>query len=97
MYAGTADANNGSLSEDPTAVKDTLRIKYHSGHLAYLLKSIKEGANVKGYLTWTWMDDYEWTSGYTIRNGFTFVDFKNGLKRFPKNSFYWYTNFLSRN
>ncbi|KAL8152303.1 hypothetical protein V2J09_010063 [Rumex salicifolius] len=93
---GMADANNGSLSEDPTAVKDTLRIKYHSGHLAYLLKSIKEGANVKGYLTWTWMDDYEWTSGYTIRNGFTFVDFKNGLKRFPKNSFYWFTNFLSR-
>ena len=48
----------------------------------------REGANVKGYFVWTFLDDFEWGSGYTIRFGFNFIDFKNGLKRYPKDSFY---------
>ncbi|KAL8153864.1 hypothetical protein V2J09_011624 [Rumex salicifolius] len=93
---GMGDANNGTLAEDPTALNDRVRIGYHRDHLSYLLKSIKEGANVGGYFVWTLLDDFEWNSGYTVRFGFNFVDFKNGLKRYPKDSFYWFKKFLAK-
>nr|ATW21594.1 rutin degrading enzyme [Fagopyrum tataricum] len=93
---GLSDANNGSLAEYPAALNDTLRITYHSGHLDALYNfTMEPGTNVKGYLAWTYMDDFEWTSGYTIRNGFTFVDYANNLTRTAKESFYWYKNFLA--
>ncbi|KAL8153862.1 hypothetical protein V2J09_011622, partial [Rumex salicifolius] len=76
---------------------DSQRIRYHSGHLAYLLKAIKKGANVGGYYVWSWLDDFEWSNGFTNRIGLSFVDFDNGLKRYPKDSFYWFKKFLLKN
>jgi beta-glucosidase/6-phospho-beta-glucosidase/beta-galactosidase len=38
--AGMADANNISLPVKD-ALKDSLRIRYHYGHLSYILKAIK--------------------------------------------------------
>nr|BBE43059.1 rutinosidase [Fagopyrum tataricum] len=93
---GLSDENKGSLAEYPEALNDTLRITYHSGHLDKLHNfTMKPGMNVIGYLAWTYMDDLEWISGYTIRNGFTFVDYDNNLTRTPKESFKWYKNFLA--
>ncbi|KAL8153853.1 hypothetical protein V2J09_011613 [Rumex salicifolius] len=94
--SGMGDANNGTLAEDPTALNDSVRIRYHRDHLSYILKSIKEGANVGGYFVWTLLDDFEWNSGYTVRFGFNFVDFNYGLKRYPKDSFYWFKKFLAK-
>ncbi|KAJ7949108.1 Beta-glucosidase [Quillaja saponaria] len=92
---GLADANNSTLPIKD-ALKDSLRIRYLHGHLSYLLKAIKEGVNVKGYYAWTFWDDFEWDAGYTVRFGFTFVDFKNNLKRHLKDSAYWFKSFLLR-
>ena len=39
-FVGMADANNRSLPIKD-ALKDSLRIRYHYGHLSYLLKAIK--------------------------------------------------------
>ncbi|GMY22316.1 vicianin hydrolase-like [Fagus crenata] len=90
---GMADANNSSLPIQD-ALKDSLRIRYHYGHLSYLLKAIKEGVNVKGYYVWSFMDDFEWDAGYTVRFGLTYIDFKNNLKRYLKYSAYWFKMFL---
>uniref|UniRef100_A0A2N9EWC3 Beta-glucosidase n=1 Tax=Fagus sylvatica TaxID=28930 RepID=A0A2N9EWC3_FAGSY len=88
-----ADANNSSLPIQD-ALKDSLRIRYHYGHLSYLLKAIKEGVNVKGYYVWSFLDDFEWDAGYTVRFGLTYIDFKNNLKRYLKYSAYWFKMFL---
>nr|BAA78708.1 beta-glucosidase [Persicaria tinctoria] len=92
---GMADENKGSLAEDPMALKDNVRIRYHREHLYYVLEAIKEGVNVGGYYAWTWMDDFEWGSGYTPRFGLNFVDFDNDLKRTPKDSYFWFKDFLA--
>ncbi|GAB2300182.1 hypothetical protein Dimus_034221 [Dionaea muscipula] len=86
---GMADANNASLSLEE-ALNDTQRISYHKQHLEYLHKAIKEdGVNVLGYFVWSFLDDFEWYSGYTIRFGLHYVDFKT-LERYPKASVSWF-------
>ncbi|XP_019070593.1 beta-glucosidase 12-like isoform X2 [Solanum lycopersicum] len=90
---GMADANNSTLPLKQ-ALKDDMRIRYYEGHLWFLSKAIKAGANVKGHFAWSFLDDYEWDAGFTVRFGITFVDYKNGLKRYFKKSAYWYNKFL---
>ncbi|XP_028799692.1 vicianin hydrolase-like [Neltuma alba] len=92
---GVAEANNASKPVQE-AIKDSIRITYHDSHLRSLLQAIKEGVNVKGYYAWSFMDDFEWTSGYAVRFGLTYVDYKNNLKRYLKDSAYWFKMFLLR-
>ncbi|KAH7543597.1 hypothetical protein FEM48_Zijuj02G0200700 [Ziziphus jujuba var. spinosa] len=79
------------------ALIDNHRIDYHYRHLYYLQRAIKDGVNVKGYFAWSLLDNFEWTSGYTVRFGINFVDYKNGLKRYPKLSAHWFKKLLIRN
>ncbi|KAJ4711681.1 putative Beta-glucosidase [Melia azedarach] len=92
---GMADANNSSISIEE-ALNDSLRVTYHHLHLSYLLQAIKKGADVRGYSVWSFLDDFEWASGYTLRFGFIYIDYKNGLKRYLKNSAFWYKDFLRK-
>ncbi|PNT56093.1 hypothetical protein POPTR_001G227200v4 [Populus trichocarpa] len=78
------------------ALKDSWRIRYHSAHLSYLLKAIQKGANVKAYYIWSFLDDFEWDAGYTVRFGVTYVDFKNNLKRYLKSSARWFQLLLKK-
>ncbi|KAL4612085.1 hypothetical protein ACB092_08G173500, partial [Castanea dentata] len=90
---GVGEFNNATLSRKES-LADQQRLEYHRDHLWYLLRAIKEGANVKGYFAWSLLDNFEWSSGYTIRFGLNFVDYKNGNKRYPKHSARWYKKFL---
>ncbi|XAR54318.1 Beta-primeverosidase [Bertholletia excelsa] len=92
---GYAQANNNTL---PVAelLKDEARIVFHHDHLFYLSKAIKEGARVKGYFMWSFLDDYEWDVGYTVRFGTILIDYKDGLKRYPKDSALWFKKFLQK-
>ncbi|GAB2300202.1 hypothetical protein Dimus_034241 [Dionaea muscipula] len=89
---GIGDLSTQSIK---TALNDTWRINYHKKHLAYLYKAIEKGANVKGYFAWSFLDDFEWNSGYTLRFGLTLVDYKNGLKRYLKRSAFWFKKFIA--
>ncbi|GFZ02764.1 thioglucoside glucohydrolase 1 [Actinidia rufa] len=90
---GIAEANNSTLPVKE-ALKDKDRIEYLYGHLFYLSKAIEEGANVKGYFMWAFMDDFEWDAGFSVRFGLYYIDYSDGLKRYPKYSAYWYKKFL---
>jgi len=48
---------------------------FYQQYLSTLLKALLEGYDVRGYITWSLMDNFEWNSGYTIRYGLYHVDF----------------------
>ncbi|XP_059625423.1 beta-glucosidase 12-like [Cornus florida] len=92
---GVDEVNNATLPLKKALI-DNFRIKYYYQHLAFVLKAIKNGVNLKGYFAWSLLDNFEWNAGYTVRFGINYVDFNDGLKRYPKLSSKWFKNFLKK-
>ncbi|KAJ4711684.1 putative Beta-glucosidase [Melia azedarach] len=92
---GIDEFNNATLPLKE-ALKDPMRIDYYHKHLLFLRKAIMEGVNVKGYFAWSLLDNFEWNSGYSVRFGINFIDYKDALKRYPKHSAIWFKNFLHK-
>ncbi|XP_027344125.1 beta-glucosidase 12-like [Abrus precatorius] len=86
---GFDEVNDGTKSLD-----DKLRIYYIGQHLLYIQRAIRNGVKVKGYFAWSFLDNFEWTYGYTARFGIVYVDFKNGLKRYHRRSALWFKTFF---
>ncbi len=70
-------------------VPDQRRIAYYKAHLAELARAIRDGAKVRGYHSWSLLDNFEWSEGYSQRFGMTYVDFRD-QKRYVKDSGLWY-------
>ncbi len=77
-------------------VLDVDRILFLRSYLAQLHRAISEGVPVKGYFLWSLMDNYEWTDGYAMRFGITYVDYTT-QKRTPKLSAEFYKDVIARN
>ena len=77
------------------AVDDADRIAYIEAHLDRVRAAIAEGVPVKGYFTWSLMDNYEWALGYDKRFGLIHVDFDT-LERTPKASYHAFARALAR-
>ncbi|KAI8526352.1 hypothetical protein RHMOL_Rhmol13G0300700 [Rhododendron molle] len=74
---------------------DEMRTNYLIDHLRCLREAIDDGAKVKGYFVWSLFDSFEWASGYTIRFGMIYIEYRDGkFTRYPKGSAKWYMNFL---
>lgn len=87
---------NGAAYPDTVVdgnVQDQKRIEYIEAHLEKSLQFINEGGNLKGYYVWSFMDNYEWSLGYSKRFGIVYVDYKT-QKRIPKKSAYWYRELI---
>jgi len=80
---------NGAVTGDaPThdgRVHDVRRISYLRSHLGAVQEAIAAGADVRGYLHWSLLDNFEWSLGYRPRFGLVHVDFASG-KRTIKDS-----------
>ncbi len=90
---------NGACINDDVVngkVNDTRRISYLQQHIAQVHRVIQDGINLKGYMAWSLMDNFEWAEGYRMRFGLVHVDYRS-LKRTPKESFYWYQNVVKNN
>jgi len=72
---------------------DQKRIVYLDQHLRALRRAVAQGADVRGYMEWSLMDNFEWAEGYAKRFGLVSVDFATG-KRTPKPSYHWYRDFI---
>ncbi len=53
---------------------DELRPRFLVDHIAAVARAAAEGVDVRGYLHWTAMDNFEWAEGYTKRFGLFEVD-----------------------
>lgn len=65
--------------------RGTRRDGYLVQHLAAIAQARREGLDVRGYLHWTLMDNFEWVEGYLPRFGLYQVDRRPGkdLERIP--------------
>ena len=88
--------NGCSYSDGPNenkTVNDTKRIEYHKSHVEQIQIAVNDGIPCTGYFAWSFMDNFEWAEGYSQRFGLIWVDFET-LERIPKESYYWYQNFI---
>jgi beta-glucosidase len=70
-------------------VHDGDRVDYLRRHLTAVHRSIEHGVDVRGYLVWSLLDNFEWAYGYTMRFGIVRVDYDT-LLRTKKDSALWY-------
>jgi beta-glucosidase len=75
---------------------DQQRIEYTEGALRGLHAAISEGADVRGYLHWSLLDNFEWFSGYGPTLGLIAVD-RTTFARTPKPSLAWLGAIARRN
>lgn len=89
------------LTED-NKVHDPYRVDFLRKHIEQLKLAIEDGVEVIGYTMWGPIDMISsGTSEMSKRYGFIYVDqddYGNGtMKRYKKDSFYWYKNVIATN
>lgn len=77
-------------------VHDPNRIDYTRRYLMALQKAADEGTDIRGYMHWSLLDNFEWAEGYKERFGLVYVDFTTG-QRIKKDSFDWYKTVIQSN
>ncbi len=70
------------------SINDAARIAYLDRYLSALLEARASGADVRGYLVWSMLDNFEWAMGYGPRFGIVHVDYAT-QKRTPKASYHY--------
>jgi beta-glucosidase len=79
---------NGSAWDDEVSggsVDDTERVEYLRSHLGAVHEAVEAGVDVRGYLAWSLLDNFEWAFGYSKRFGIVYVDYST-QQRIPKRS-----------
>jgi beta-glucosidase len=93
-------AENGVASPDEIGpdgtVDDAARIAYMHAHLVALHEAINSGVDVRGYITWSLMDNFEWVYGYAQKFGLIHVVRATQI-RTVKRSGHWYRQVIAAN
>jgi beta-glucosidase len=76
---------NGSAFYDPPvaengAIDDPLRLSYQKKHLHAVSDAIAQGCDIRGYMAWSFMDNLEWSLGFSKRFGIVHVDFATQMR-----------------
>ncbi|MER7499703.1 GH1 family beta-glucosidase [Nonomuraea pusilla] len=80
----------------PDGIHDVERARFVEEHVRALHAAVEEGADVRGYLVWTLLDNLEWADGYQRKFGLVHVDFTTQRRRL-KDSALWYRDLVRRN
>jgi beta-glucosidase len=84
--------NGAAYDEEPDEngyVDDTAtRLDYLRRHLVAVHEAVSAGVDVRGYLVWSLIDNFEWSFGYSKKFGIVAMD--ADLDRVPKASARWY-------
>jgi beta-glucosidase len=91
---------NGCAANDQLTpggeVVDSDRILYLRHHLQAVHRAVSEGYPIQGYFVWSFLDNFEWSWGYSRRFGITYVDYLT-QQRIPKASCHWYADCIRQN
>ncbi|XP_006820738.1 cytosolic beta-glucosidase-like [Saccoglossus kowalevskii] len=86
-------------SEGYPNLDDICRSKYIRSHINELLKAyIMDDVDIRGYMTWSLTDNFEWCDGYSSKFGLYHVDFTDPSRpRTPKTSVKTYRQIVKDN
>jgi beta-glucosidase len=88
---------NGAAFNDAVvrdAVHDADRIAFLDAHICAVRKAMDAGIDVRGYLVWSILDNFEWSDGYGPRFGLVRVDYAT-QRRILKDSYHWYRKLIA--
>ena len=77
-------------------VDDEERVSYLDAHFRAAHEAIERGVDLRGYMVWSFLDNFEWAEGYSKRFGIVFVEYGT-QRRVPKSSARWYKGVIERN
>lgn len=94
-----AVTENGAAFDDleraaDGSVVDEDRVAYLREHIEAVERARSAGADVRVYVAWTLVDNFEWAFGYTKKFGLAEVE-PGTLRRVPKRSYRWYAERIS--
>jgi beta-glucosidase len=91
---------NGAAFRDPPPtggrIEDALRIDYLRAHILAVADALRVGVDVRGYMVWSLLDNFEWSQGYAKRFGIVHVDYATQV-RTPKASAQLYAEVIASN
>jgi beta-glucosidase len=81
---------NGAAYPEPETTSDAIledpeRVAFLEEYFGSAEDAIQRGALLKGYFVWSFLDNFEWSYGYSKRFGIVHVDYQT-QKRTPKRS-----------
>lgn len=85
---------NGAAYRDTVVdgdIADEERRAYIESHVRAVADAADRGVDVRGYFLWSFLDNFEWSSGYSKRFGIYYVDFTTQA-RILKRSGHWFKN-----
>jgi beta-glucosidase len=89
---------NGAAFPDEWDGSDTLsdprRVAYLRSYITACAEALEQGAPLRGYFTWSLMDNFEWGEGYARRFGLVYIDYPT-QRRVIKESGHWYRALLN--
>lgn len=66
---------------------DLKREKFIRDHLYWVHKAISEGADIRGYMYWSLLDNFEWAEGYAPRFGLVEVNYDTMERKIRTSAF----------
>ncbi|CAK8574758.1 unnamed protein product [Lathyrus sativus] len=86
----------GQQTRRNSSLDDWSRVKCMHEYIGSLLDMLRNGLNIRGYFVWSFLDVFELLGGYESSFGLYYIDLKDPtLRRQPKLSSVWYSNFLN--
>jgi beta-glucosidase len=72
------------------------KIRYFREHVNQMRRAMNDGVDIRGYLPWTLIDNYEWAEGYAANFGLTSLD-KKTMRLAIQPSGEWFQKFIKSN
>jgi beta-glucosidase len=86
----------GQQTRRNSSLDDLPRVKYMNEYIGSVLDMLRNGLNIRGYFVWAFLDVFELLVGYEASYGLYYIDLEDPtLRRQPKLSSVWYSNFLN--
>ncbi|WP_043441920.1 glycoside hydrolase family 1 protein [Arthrobacter sp. L77] len=96
IYVTENGAAYDDVADADGFVDDQDRLGFFDAHVRAMKDAIDDGVDLRGYLAWSLMDNFEWAWGYHQRFGLVRVDYET-LQRTPKASALWYARLAASN